>query len=159
MAMGIAGLLFIAREKAFCQPKEAWVSEQVLILLSTREYGTALRFAKQSSRRLQIPLNLRKLKAHPRQGLTFSREECEQSAFSYPCYVPRGRIGEESEGKEGISIEHSSAYEGLKRNYYIVVAGVFPASSKEGIPLLERIKKEYPDAYLKPMKVYQGCLH
>jgi hypothetical protein len=127
-----------------------------VIVKSTATYGAARRAAAEAARRLGVPLDLRKLSPHSEGGLTWSKKECEESAFDYPCYVARG--GRADDGFY-VSVEYSTAYTGFKPGLYIVVV----ASDVKGGELVKSAakaaKKAFRDAYVRRTGVYVGCLH
>lgn len=131
-------------------------NQSFLILLSTKDYQTALKFVQGAERKLKLKVDLRGLKPHPKSGLTYSRELCKiEGEDIYPCYLSRGRFDDGAY----LSIEHSSAYQNFRPGYYIVVA----ASGDASDPLLKQTlvsaKAHFPDAYIKSDQVYMGCLH
>ena len=134
--------------------KEQTVEKDFVIVRSTPTYEEARRTASQAARRLQVPLNLRRLSPHSG-GLTFAKKDCEESAFDYPCYVARGR------GDDGfyVSIEYSTAYAGFRPGLYIVIV----ASDAKGGPISRRavktVRKMFSDAYIRSTGVYMGCIH
>jgi len=139
-----------------CQPIiNPWVEKSFIIILSTKSYSEAKKMAENASKNLKIKLDLRGLIPNKELGLTLKEAECKESAFYYPCYVPRGRW----DNGEYISIEHSSAYKGFQPDYYIVIA---TSAEKDNTSLKDKekeIKKIIPDAYLKKASVYMGCMH
>lgn len=131
-----------------------WKTEDYLILFSTRDYPSAQKFAKQLSNTLKMRLDLRGLSPHQETGLTFSAKDCQESGFSYPCYIARSHEDDEIY----ISVEHSSSYD-FKPGYYIVLAAVGPPKSPIVQQALTRIRPHVPDAYIKQSKVFLGCHH
>jgi hypothetical protein len=134
--------------------KAQTVEKDFVIVRSTPTYEEARRTAAEAARRLQVPLNLRGLSSHS-SGLTFSKKDCEQSAFDYPCYVGRGR------GDDGfyVSIEYSSAYTGFRPGLYIVVVA---SDARGGLVSKQAVlsaKKLFRDAYIRRTGVYVGCMH
>ncbi len=88
-------------------------------------------------------------------GLTFPPDTCKTSGFDYPCYVPRGRYD------DGIyfSIESSNNYDGFTKDFYIIIAGSGSNENDELKTTLTKIKRYYPDCYIKKSKIYMGCIH
>lgn len=149
-------LLFSFQHSGFAQNMaEATVKKGFVIILSSKDYASAKRFATQAAEKLGYKLDLRDLSPHEVSGLTFPKETCENAGFEYPAYVARGRY---DDGKY-VSIEYSSAFVGFSPGYYIVVTASGDKGSefmKEG---LAEAKKHYKDAYPKYADVYVGCLH
>lgn len=134
---------------------EPYVNKRIVILQSTRNYDEALRTARRLAQRSQQPLKLRELRPHPKTGLSAPKEECENNGFGYPCYVARGH----SDDGTYLSIEHSSAYEGFRPGYYIVVGASYPSDNAAFKKALAAYRKYAADAYAKQSRIYVGCLH
>jgi len=134
--------------------EDMFVKKDFLILLSTKDYKTALATAKKASSSMNMKLDLRDLEENKETGLTFSKDDCEKEDIDYPAYYARGR-------DDGIfiSIEYSDAYKEFSKGYYIVVA----ASGEKQDPDIQKVNKKikagYKDAYFKSSKVYLGCMH
>lgn len=133
---------------------DLWKEEKYLILFSSRDYKATKRFAEGAAKQLELPLNLRGLQPNAELGLTFSKQECEDSAFDHPCYIARSY----EEDTLYLSIEYSSSYD-FAPKYYIVIAAAGPTKSPFVRQALARIKPQIPDAYIKRSKVFLGCHH
>ena len=134
--------------------KSQTVEKDFVIVRSTPTYEEARKTASEAARRLQVPLNLRGLSSHS-SGLTFSKKDCEESAFDYPCYVARGR------GDDGfyVSIEYSSAYAGFRPGLYIVVVASDARGGLVSKEAARSAKKAFRDAYIRRTGGYVGCMH
>ena len=127
-----------------------------LIIRSTPDYAEALRVAEQAASQIDIPLDLRGLVYDPAHGLTWPSEVCEKDPlYPFPCYVARGRF----DPGVYLSVERSDAYATFKPGLFIVIAASGEPESSELRSSLARVKSAYPDAYIKPEKVYHGCMH
>ena len=126
------------------------VKKELLIGKSTTSYEEAKSFAKKMAKNLKIKLDFRGLKFDSKSFLTFSKEEC-QDFSDYPCYLGRGRYDD----GEYISIEHTSVYPEMSAGYYIVVF----ATGDNISTTLTKVKKKIPDAYIKTVEIYMGCMH
>ena len=129
---------------------QAMVKKEFLIGKSTSSYDEAKSFAIKISKSLNMKLDFRGLSFNKKSFLTFPRKDCDELS-EYPCYFSRGRYDD----GEYISIEHSSAYSEMKEGYYIVVLATDENVSKT----LTKVKKEIPDAYIKSVDIYMGCMH
>ncbi len=146
--------------------QDEWLNSQMaprafLILASTHDYKTALHIAKQAQKQLNLPLNLRDLKPHKPQVtgdpiLSLPQKVCDEEAFGFPCYYPRGRY---EDLDYYISIEMTDAYEGLTAGYYFVTAAVTEKGDAKIKTLLLTAKNTFADAYIKIGKVFIGCMH
>jgi hypothetical protein len=134
--------------------KAQTVEKDFVIVKSTSKYEEARKTASEAARRLQVPLNLRGLSPYSH-GLTFSKKDCEESAFDYPCYVARGR------GDDGfyVSIEYSSVYEGFKPGLYVVIVASDAKGGLVSKQAARSAKKVFSDAYIRKTGVYMGCMH
>lgn len=130
---------------------DSFVKKEFLIAKSTTSYKEAKRYAQSLAKRLNIKLDLRGLRFHKKNFLTFSKQECEENTYYYPCYISRGRYDD----GEYISIEHSNSYNEFRNGYYIVVV----ASGNDVSKSLRKIQRKLRDAYVKKASVYMGCLH
>ncbi|HEY6505038.1 MAG TPA: hypothetical protein VIZ28_13765 [Chitinophagaceae bacterium] len=132
-----------------------YAKKDFLIILSTKNYQSALTMAKEVSVSTNIGLQLRGLIENKTSGLSFSKEECEKEDIEYPAYYARGRWD------DGIylSIEYSNAYSEFAKGYYIVVAASGSKDEEEIKIAYNKIKRTYKDAYFKSSKVYVGCMH
>lgn len=141
---------------ASAQNQEApYIKKEFLILHSGKDYATALKKAKDASKRLKIELDLRNLVPNKEVGLSHSQKSCEEDFGFFPCYIARGRYDDGAY----ISIEYSDAFIEFEKGYYIVVASSFPGGDTKSKAQLAKAKKIYKDAYLKASKVYTGCIH
>jgi hypothetical protein len=135
---------------------DAWVTKDILILQSTRDYKTALATARQAAARLRMPLNLEGYQPHAQSGLTMSKADCADNGFDYPAYVARGRNAEEG---AFVSVEYSSGYNHFADGYYLVVAAVGAPGSATVRNVSTSARQWYADAYAKRTKVWVGCMH
>ncbi|MCH2224150.1 MAG: hypothetical protein MK066_05220 [Crocinitomicaceae bacterium] len=128
-----------------------------VILISTKSYKVALNRAKDASKKLGYPLDLRGLHPNEEIGLSLSKKECEEEVcgggLDYPIYLPRSDWGEE----KYVSVEYSNGYKGFTKGYYIVIV----ASGEKGDPIVDEALTEsrrfYKDAYAKTCGVWVGC--
>ncbi|GAB3584153.1 hypothetical protein GCM10027345_30770 [Hymenobacter daeguensis] len=136
--------------------QEPWVTKDVVILQSTKDYQTALTTARQAASRLHIPLNLEGYRPNAHSGLTMSKATCADNGFEYPAYVARGR---EIEDSAYVSIEYSTGYNGFAKGYYLVVAAVGGSGSAVVRTAGTAARHWYADAYVKRTQVWVGCIH
>jgi hypothetical protein len=134
---------------------EPYIDKEFVIVKSTRSFNEARQSASNAARALGVRLDLRGLSPHKRTGLTFSKQECTRSEFPYPCYVARGRWDDGAY----VSVEWSSAYKPFARKLYVVMVASDVPGSAETRRMLEAARRVYPDAYVKRVKVYVGCMH
>ncbi|MFT5780151.1 MAG: hypothetical protein ACI837_003112 [Crocinitomicaceae bacterium] len=128
-----------------------------VIVISTKSYQAALDKAKDASKRLGYPLDLRGLHPNDEMGLSLPEDVCEAicggDVVDYPQYLPRNDWGE----TKYVSIEYSNGFAGFTKGYYIVVV----ASGEKGDPVVNQALKEsrkiYKDAYAKTCGVWMGC--
>lgn len=133
-----------------------WVTKDVLILQSTKDYQAALTSARLAAARLRIPLNLEGYRPNAHSGLTMSKKDCADNGFEYPAYVARGR---EEEDAAYVSIEYSTGYNGFAKGYYLVVAAVGESGSTVVQNTSTAAHHWYNDAYAKRTQVWVGCIH
>lgn len=137
------------------------VPKDIIILRSTKDYQTALAVAKQAASRLHKKLDLRRLSANAKIGLTMSKADCFGSGgsddFGYPCYIARGEGNAFND--DYISVEYADAYKGFSKGYYIVVAAITDIKSAAMKTKLATIQKIYPNAYAKRTYIWFGCMH
>jgi hypothetical protein len=131
--------------------KQQSVEKEFLIVKTTKVYSDAKKFVIDFSKRSAITIDLRGVLYREDLGLTSKKEECIESGFSYPCYIARGRYD------DGVylSIEHSDAYEGFTKGYYVVIA----ASGEVDSETIGTVKEFIPDSYVKKSSIYMGCIH
>ena len=60
--------------------------------------------------------------------------------------------------REYLSVERSDGYDGFKKGYYIVVAGVHD-NSAAATAQTKRFTAWAPTAYPKKTRIYMGCMH
>ena len=123
------------------------VKKGLVIVFSTKNYKEAKKFAAEASKKLVLKLDLRGL-APVKDGLSYSKADCEGSEWYYPCYTQRGRDDDE---------EYINHYNGLTKNLYIVVAATGDKTITQ--PALKKVKKVYRNAFVKQTSIYVGCLH
>jgi len=100
-------------------------------------------------------LDLRGLKPAAGTGLSFDDTICTAEFGEAPCYVARGRYDD----GVYVSIEYSTAYEGFRPGYYIVVAASANLGNTIVAPALAKVRRIVPSAYVKKSKVYMCCMH
>jgi len=128
-----------------------------VIIISTKSYKAALERAKDASKKLGYPLDLRGLHPNDEMGLSLPEEVCEAicggDVVDYPQYLPRNDWGE----SKYVSVEYSNGFKGFTKGYYIVVV----ASGEKGDPIIQEALDEsrefYKDAYAKTCGVWMGC--
>ncbi len=121
-----------------------------LIIHSTKNYDSALKIAKEASKKLELKLNLRGYYEDKIDGLD-TDEKC--GCGELHGYLPRGRF----DNGDFISIEYTNSYEEFVNGFYIVVTS--SGDKKELIKSLNKVKDFYNDAYIKEASVYVGCMH
>ncbi len=149
-------LLFII-STATAQEFNTTVPKEIVILQSTKNYGTALKTAKEAAAHLGRKLDLGGNHPNKQLGLSMTKADCEDNAYEYPCYTARGDGS--AENSDYISIEYSDAYEGFAKGYYIVVAAIAEPRSMMTKNTIAAAKKWYKDAYAKRTSVWRGCMH
>lgn len=135
--------------------EDMFVKKDFLIVLSTKNYKSALATAKKIAASTKIKLDLRGLTENKESGLTISKAACKEADEDYPAYYARGRWDD----GVYISIEYSDAYTAFAKGYYIVVAASGSKEEKEIQTAHKKLKTSYKDAYFKSSKVYLGCMH
>lgn len=148
-------LLLFLTISATAQEFNSSVPKSIIILLSTKNYSIARKFAIEAGKKLKKEARFGGLTPNPKTGLTMSRTDCE--TYGYPCYIARGEG--DAANSNYISIEYSSAYEGFANGYYIVVAGMGEPNTEEFAIELKKIRNVYKNAYAKNTRVWFGCLH
>lgn len=130
--------------------EDGFIDQSFLIIISTKNYQSALKKAQLACNDLGIPLNLNGNFASKEYGLD-NNTVC--GCGEQHGYIPRGR----GENGNYISIEYSSSYENFTPGYYIVV--VSSGDKKDVKEFLPKAKKHFKDAYMKTSRVYMGCMH
>ena len=153
-------LLFCLFCTTVLRAQDQWntaIPKDIVILQSTKDYNTALGTARQAAARMGKKLDLEGNHPNKQLGLSMTKDDCEGSAYDYPCYTARGEGG--AEDSDYISIEYSDAYEGFAKGYYIVVAALAEPASARSKAAVANAKKWYKDAYAKRTRVWRGCMH
>ncbi len=138
------------------QQEYLWKKQSFLILKSTRDYNEARVFAANARKLLNAGSDDRDLEQHDGLGLTLPKSVCLEEGDTYPCYVVRGRDGQDS---LWTSVDLSSAYTGFANGYFIVILAHGNPENPFLREALDRAHKFFPDAYLKLTEVYIGCMH
>jgi hypothetical protein len=138
---------------SFAQDEQPYAKKSFVIIQSTKNYTAAKATANKAAKALKLKLDLRNLKPTKQSELTYSKKECEDNGFEYPCYVSRGRYDD----GEYVSIEWSDAFNSFTKGYYIVI--VYSGNKNEANTALKKVKKVFADAYAKEDEVYMGCIH
>lgn len=160
LAMRLRSLMLVCF--LFCgrlhgQEWNATVPKDVVIIQSTKDYHAALKTAKDAATRLGKKLDLEENHPNKKLGLSLSKSDCEGSAYDYPCYTARGEGG--TENSNYVSIEYSTAYNGFKKGYYIVVTAIADPGSAQSHKEVTAARSWYKDAYAKRTRIWHGCLH
>jgi len=131
-------------------PDEMYVSRAFTVILSTKKYDSALKVAKEASKKLGLEYKTRGNYPSEQGGLT-SDDVC--GCGLKHGYIERGR----NDDGQYISIEYSSNYVSFADGYYIVI--VSSGDRKDLVQQLPKVKDHYHDAYIKNEMVYFGCMH
>jgi hypothetical protein len=134
---------------------DCYVTNEFLIAGSYTDYPSALKQAKKVAAASGYVLALRGLKPAAGTGLSFDDSSCIEEFGEAPCYVARGRYDD----GVYVSIEYSTAYEGFRPGYYIVVAASANLGNTIVAPALAKVRRIVPSAYVKKSKVYMCCMH
>ena len=126
-----------------------------VIVASSNNYSEAVQVAALVAQEFDWKVDLRGLSEDRAIGLTYSREDCEESSWDFPCYVPRGRFDD----GVWVSVEYSSTYDGLSRGLYIVVAASGALEDPDIPDTLARVRDRFPSAFVHRAPVNLGCLH
>ena len=128
-----------------------------VIAASEKSYSQAVLKAAILAEKSGILFNTNRVNFAPKHrdtngGMTYSKSECENNNWGYPCYVSRGRWDEGSY----ITVEYSSAIQGFTPGLYVVIAASGHKDSL--VPYFNTVKHFVPDAYMKTSSVYIGCM-
>jgi len=145
----IVGIV-LSSSKLYSQVIEPYVNKGFLIILSTKDYNSALKVAKEASNNLDLDLDLRGYYPDSTAGLK-TDEVC--GCGEVHGYVARGRYDDGM----FVSIEYSDSFNSFTSGYYIVI--VASGDRKELNLELSNVKAFYSDAYIKNSDVYIGCMH
>lgn len=156
----IAFLLFGKQINGQDNP-DCYAEKDFLIILSTKDYNSALLTAQKACKALDIKLDLRSLMpdSDTIYGLTLPVDTCLKywgdlnDYQDSTCYIARGRYDD----GVYISIEYSSQYYSFAKGYYIVMVDSGSKGDSELKKTLEKVKTRYPDAYINTSKVYMCC--
>lgn len=133
-----------------------WIAEQTaevsfLVIGSFSSDVSALRTVERVHRAAGLEVDLRGLR--PVGGsLSLSREDCGEG-YDYPCWYPRGRMGQETT----LSIERSDWYPPMSPGFFIVVAA--NGNRDEIRPVKEVLARAGVRSYVRTVPVYMGCMH
>lgn len=148
-------LSFFISEKLFSEDFNYYIDTDFIIVFSSKKYNETLEKVLGISKKLNYPINFRNLEFNKDIGLSYTKASLEDENSGgimeiYPWYDTRGRFNDGSY----ISREYTDKYEGFSKGYYIVIAssGLKGSLKHE----LKKIKKKYPDAYIKTSKIYIG---
>jgi hypothetical protein len=135
---------------------DCYVTREYLIAGSHTDYPSALKQAQKVAAASGYELDLRGLKPVAGMGLSFDDSSCiEDYREAPPCYIARGRFDE----GVYVSVEYSTAYEGFRPGYYIVVAASANLENTIIAPALAKVRGIVPSAYVKKSKVNMCCMH
>jgi hypothetical protein len=149
-------MLFAAASLQAQVDPDCYVTNEFLIAGSHTDYPSALKQAKKVATASGYELDLRGLKPAAGTGLSFDDSSCiEDFREAPPCYIARGRFDD----GVYVSVEYSTAYEGFRPGYYIVVAASANVGNTIVAPALAKVRRIVPSAYVKKSKVYMCCMH
>lgn len=132
-----------------------FIKKSFVILFATKDYQQALRAARLAAEKAKLSLNLRGLKWHASNKLTFSKQGCRDDGFEYPCYLTRAY----DDDGEYVTIDWSNGFDDFQSGYFIVTAAGGDPGAPQLTKTLQRVKPVFPDAYIKTTRVYIGCMH
>lgn len=144
-----------AEEASAPTDEDFLVPKELVIVASPPRYDDARRAAERAAKKLDLRLDLRGLSPAPSGELSLSQKDCDDNGFDHPCYVPRGRYDDGTY----VSIEESKGYAELKPGLFIVVVDSDPSGSDTIKKTLRAAKAAFPDAYVRRVDVYMGCIH
>ncbi|RLD69987.1 MAG: hypothetical protein DRJ10_20835, partial [Bacteroidetes bacterium] len=126
-----------------------------VIVSAGKNYEAIKKQAKSVAEKLGYKLNLRDLEYNKTEGLTFSKEICENENMEFPAYISSGRWDD----GEYVSVEYTNAYDGFTPDYYILVVSSHDKGNSVLKAALTHVKKQYKTAYIKYADVYMGGMH
>jgi hypothetical protein len=136
---------------------EAWIRESTveksfLVVGTYRTYLAARRASERLGARAGVEHRPQTVVLEDGQP-TYTREECEENGWGYPCYVARGRYD------DGVyfSVEPSDAYDGMKKGYFVVIAA--SGSDDEVRSAARELRKRRIASTVRTSHVWMGCMH
>ena len=123
-----------------------------VIVSAGKNYEAIKKQAKTVAQKLAYKLNFRDLEYNKTEGLTFSKEVCENENMEFPAYIARGRWDD----GEYVSVEYTNAYEAFTPGYYIIVVSSHDKGLSQLNTALTHVKKHYKTAYIKYADIYMG---
>jgi len=164
----VPALLLLGAATAFGQvtkTKDYYkVENDFLIIASKKDYREAQKIAREASQKLKVTYNTRGALLDTITGnLKYSKDTCEAigGKNNYPCNRIRGLLGVSPEPKDNgiyITIEQTYHYTNLTKGYFAVVAGSGNPGDKDLKTYLTKVKKLYPDSYIKRVTLfYDAC--
>jgi len=133
---------------------QSWWPRKLVLLGVANNYEDALVKSRKFKEQLGVELNLRKLIAHPKTGLTLEYADCISQFGKFPCYPPRGKDFDTAY----VSIEHSLSFKGIPRNKYLIVLGAFPPESPSLKAIFATTKSRIPEGQILDVQVFLGWI-
>ena len=131
----------------------------LVILGCYRTFRAAEADARKFSRRLGLTYDSRDMVFDPMRGLILREDHPDEMyAGEYVLRRYGWRLSGSDANESYISIEKSSAYTGLRRGYYIIVADIDPDPAIAR-SLARKFASVAPGAYAKRTEIYYGCMH
>jgi hypothetical protein len=92
-------------------PEDSLPTEEkaFVIVAETPDYREAVRLGAQAAQEFDWKVDLRGLSEDRAIGLTWTRAECQENSWDFPCYVPRGRF---DDGVPGAFVQRAPVYMG-----------------------------------------------
>jgi hypothetical protein len=135
-------------------------NRHVVILSVYKDFTDARADAEKIAKASRVPFSMEGRVYEKRRGLIYPDNFADEIFRGQ--YVSRRYhktvLKDGGEERQYLSVERSDGYDGFKKGFYIVVAGIH-ADSASAQADAKRFAAWAPTAYAKKTRIYMGCMH
>jgi hypothetical protein len=153
-------LLLLAAQTAPAKEPDFLKNRHVVILSVYKSFAEARADAERISKASKVPFSMQGRVYDKKRGLIYPDND-EDEAFRGQYFARRYHttvLKGSDESREYLSVERSDGYDGFKKGFYIVVAGIHENAAAAQADA-KRFSAWAPTAYAKKTRIYMGCMH
>ena len=153
--------LVVTRSMALAKEPDFLENRYVVILSAYPSFANAREDAEKISRGAKLPFSMEGRVFDKKRGLIYPDnfgDEVFRGQYVARRYHTTAWDRARNNPIEYLSVERSDGYDGFRKGYYLVVAGVHESAAAAHAQT-KKFTAWAPTAYAKKTKIYMGCMH